>query len=142
MIYRKNGVSDNIITTEKILDPLLVNSIPVYWGNPLIGKDFNEKAFLNYSDFNSEDELIKKMLAIENDTELAIDMLQQPVFPENCLPEYIDERNVVGFLKNIISKKNMVSPVALSSFRYKHKYNRKKLILKHYLKRLLKKNFR
>ena len=51
-------------TTEKILDPFLVCSIPVYWGNPLIENDFNKMAFLNYFDFDSESDLHQKMLEI------------------------------------------------------------------------------
>jgi hypothetical protein len=38
-------------TTEKIMQPMTVNSIPVYWGNPLIGKEFNTKSFINFYDF-------------------------------------------------------------------------------------------
>ena len=33
-------------TTEKILEPMLVNSIPVYWGNPLVYNDFNYRTYI------------------------------------------------------------------------------------------------
>jgi hypothetical protein len=39
-------------TTEKIMEPMTVNSIPIYWGNPEIGKEFNTKSFINVYDFN------------------------------------------------------------------------------------------
>jgi hypothetical protein len=32
--------------TEKILEPFLMNSIPIYWGANDINKDFNEKSFI------------------------------------------------------------------------------------------------
>ena len=32
-------------TTEKIVQPMLVNSIPVYWGDPAIQRDFNTEKF-------------------------------------------------------------------------------------------------
>ena len=33
--------------TEKILDPMQVNSLPVYWGNPHIDRHFNTRSFVN-----------------------------------------------------------------------------------------------
>ncbi len=34
--------------TEKIFQPMFVNSIPIYWGDPLIHRDYNSKSFINY----------------------------------------------------------------------------------------------
>ena len=34
-------------TTEKLIEPMLVNSVPVYWGNPVVEKDFNTRSFIN-----------------------------------------------------------------------------------------------
>jgi hypothetical protein len=31
-------------TTEKIMEPMTVNSIPIYWGNPKIDLEFKEKS--------------------------------------------------------------------------------------------------
>ena len=33
--------------TEKLLDPMTVNSLPIYWGNPYIVKHFNANSFIN-----------------------------------------------------------------------------------------------
>jgi hypothetical protein len=33
--------------TEKLLDPMLVDSLPIYWGNPGIDRHFNPKSFVN-----------------------------------------------------------------------------------------------
>ena len=32
----------------------MVNSLPIYWGNPLIHREFNTKSFVNYHDFERE----------------------------------------------------------------------------------------
>ena len=40
----------NGYTTEKVVEPMLVNSIPIYWGNKLIGKDFNKSSMLVVED--------------------------------------------------------------------------------------------
>ena len=37
-------------TTEKVIEPMLVDSIPIYWGDPLIGRDFDTTSFLSAHD--------------------------------------------------------------------------------------------
>jgi hypothetical protein len=34
-------------TTEKLIEPMLVNSVPIYWGDPEVGRYFNTKIFVN-----------------------------------------------------------------------------------------------
>lgn len=46
-------------TTEKMVDPMSVNSLPIYWGNPEVGKDFNDSSFIRLE--NSSDEEIKRV---------------------------------------------------------------------------------
>ncbi len=46
-------------TTEKIFEAFLANNIPVYWGNPEINKDFNEKAFINAHNFRTTKDLVE-----------------------------------------------------------------------------------
>ncbi len=111
-------------TTEKILEPMFTNSIPIYWGNPLVGQDFNKKRFLDYSDFESEEDLIKKILEIENNPELAIAMLSEPVFPDNKIPECIKDENIFKFLGEIIATSGLKTPVAQTYKRYLHPYHR------------------
>ena len=33
-------------TTEKIFEPMVMNSMPIYFGNPLVDKDFNKDSFI------------------------------------------------------------------------------------------------
>jgi hypothetical protein len=73
-------------TTEKIVEPMVVNSIPVYWGNPLVGNDFNTKSFINVHDYRSFDEAIKRIIEIDNDDNLYRQYLQEPYFKENVFP--------------------------------------------------------
>jgi len=129
-------------TTEKILDPLYMHSIPVYWGNPLVGNDFNKKKILDYNDYSSEDELIEAMLQIERNPALALSMLTEPVFPVNAVPEYIKEDNVFAFLEKIIRNKDITKPVAQTAKGIVHSLNRRKGLLQYYIKKLLNKNFR
>jgi hypothetical protein len=50
-------------TTEKILHAKAAGCIPIYWGDPKVGRDFNEKGFLNA---NGSD-IVELVDAIERD---------------------------------------------------------------------------
>lgn len=70
-------------TTEKILEPAFKDCIPIYWGNKSIHLDFNPKRFINYHDFSSEEALINKIIEIDENPELAVEMLMNPILNHN-----------------------------------------------------------
>jgi hypothetical protein len=57
-------------TTEKIFEPFVAYSIPVYWGNPNIHLDFNSDCFINWWEFGSDEKTIEKIIQIDNDKDL------------------------------------------------------------------------
>jgi alpha(1,3/1,4) fucosyltransferase len=97
-------------TTEKIHDAMLAYSLPIYWGNPLIYRDFNPKSFLNYHDFMNEDELIEKIIEIDQNDALYIEYLKQPYFSENQINDFINPFNVLRQFEMIINSDKI--PVA------------------------------
>jgi len=95
-------------TTEKIYEPFVANSVPIYWGNPLVHKDFNTKSFLNYYDFENEDALIEKIIELDKNDDLFAKYLLEPAFENNELNEFVKTENVMAqfdkiFNSNIIS---------------------------------------
>lgn len=64
-------------TTEKIFEPIMANSLPIYWGNPRIGDDFNTKSFINWDDFGSDEKAIEEIIRIDNDDDLYMDYMSQ-----------------------------------------------------------------
>jgi alpha(1,3/1,4) fucosyltransferase len=112
-------------TTEKIIEPLIVGSIPVYWGNPLVGQDINGKRIINYDDYENEEVLIQDLLAIECDEERALEILSQPVFPDDSVPFGVDKGNVTAFLGRIIDARGRLLPVARQNKRIIHSIKRK-----------------
>src|SRR5260221_14570616 len=129
-------------TTEKILEPFFADCIPIYWGNPLIEKDFNKKRFINFNDFANEDDLIQFMLEVDKNNSLAVDILTEPVFPENKLPICNHKENVLDFLNSIIEKIGETKPVAKTQKKVLHFFSRKINLVKNYSNILLRKNFR
>lgn len=82
-------------TTEKILHPMLVHSLPIYWGNPLVYRDFNTKSFLNYHEYGNDRDFIEKIIAIDNDDNLYLEYLKQPYFLNNKVNKFIDPNNLL-----------------------------------------------
>ena len=105
-------------TTEKILQPFVVNSIPIYWGNPKIDLDFNEGAFINANKLKQK-QLIEQIVAIDKDKSLAIDILSKPIFNNNEIPTCAKEENVLEFLCNAIESR-VTEKLVSQSFLQKH----------------------
>mgnify|MGYP003479886117 CR=1 FL=1 len=91
-------------TTEKILEPMKVNSIPIYWGNTLITKDFNTKSFINYHDFNSEDDIIDYIIYLDNNDDEYMKVMREPWLNDNKIVESLKEENIKKFLHKIINR--------------------------------------
>jgi len=53
-------------TTEKLLHAKAAGCVPIYWGDPKVGRDFDTKGFLNVT---SEEELVALVDAVESDKE-------------------------------------------------------------------------
>ena len=106
-------------TTEKILEPIFKDCIPIYWGNTLVNQDFNAKRFIDSSIFKTEKELIDHILEIDQNEELAIDMLMQPTFNTNKISHEEEHQQVLQILRNIIEKPK--KPIAKQFWSYLHK---------------------
>jgi hypothetical protein len=90
-------------TTEKIMQPMTVNSIPIYWGNPLIHLEFNTKSFVNFYDFNSEDDMIEYIIELDKNDDKYLEMLRTPWFKNNIIPENNKIENIKSFLYKIFN---------------------------------------
>ncbi|HZF62879.1 MAG TPA: glycosyltransferase family 10 [Chitinophagaceae bacterium] len=91
-------------TTEKLVQPMLVHSMPIYCGNPLIERDFNTKSFLHYNDFTSEDELIDKIIEMDQNEEAYLDYLRQPYYHENQINDFVQPANILRQFEMIFKK--------------------------------------
>jgi len=67
-------------STEKIIDALEADTIPIYWGDPCLAQELNPKRFINVHDFDSFDNVIAEVKRLDQDDQAYIDMLAQPWF--------------------------------------------------------------
>lgn len=78
-------------TTEKIAEPMLVDSIPIYWGDPCVGRDFDTRSFLSVHDQGlvtrrSLDDLVDRVVAVDRDPALHAALLGRPWLRDNRVP--------------------------------------------------------
>ena len=64
-------------TSEKLGDAFRCHTIPVYYGDPLVHTEFNEKAFINCYNYPSVEKAVEKVIELDNDDDMYIEMLCQ-----------------------------------------------------------------
>jgi hypothetical protein len=82
-------------TTEKLIHPMLMKSIPIYWGNPVVHYDFNPQSFINCNDYENDEAVIEKIIKLDQSDDLYLEYLNQPYFHKNIVNEYIRTENVL-----------------------------------------------
>ena len=75
----ENG-SHSGYTTEKLAQALAARTVPIYWGDPDVGKVFNTKAFVNVADFDSLEAALQRVQELDSNDELYLSVLREPAF--------------------------------------------------------------
>lgn len=72
-------------TTEKIIQAFAANTIPIYYGDPKIEKQFNPNAFVNVQKYRDFDEAVNKIVQLDRNKDAYMEMLNQQVIKDNCM---------------------------------------------------------
>lgn len=128
-------------TTEKLIDAKAAGSIPIYWGNPDINKEFNTKSFINCHDYDSFAEVIDLVKNIDNDSRLYESYMTAPFYNEGINIENIYENRLRKFLYNIIDKSKNTHSESMQTQIHKNRLKKIRLLeenvlLKKYLDKL------
>jgi hypothetical protein len=99
----ENGATSGY-TTEKIMQSFAAQTVPIYWGDPNVMTDYNEKAFINCNRCNNLQEIIEKVKEIDSDDEKYLAMLCEPAFADT-FPLDTVESDMEKFLYNIFDQK-------------------------------------
>ena len=89
-------------TTEKLIDPMKVDSLPIYWGNPKVHLDFNLEAMVYVRDCNAMDEAIAEVIALDNDDAAYLEKLKKPCFLCGSYSGWV--KKLVVFLDHIFEQ--------------------------------------
>lgn len=91
----------NGYVTEKIVSVMLANSIPIYFGAPDIAQHFNPKSFINANNL-SKSELLSTIRLLNENEKAYLDMLQQPWFVGNKLPDWFRPGNLTFIFQKLL----------------------------------------
>ncbi len=90
--------------TEKILHGFASQTIPIYFGAPDIGIHFNKKSFIDVADYDNDlDKVLEKIIEIDQDDDLYLSILREPVFNDE---KYVEkkQKQFEDFLVNIFNQ--------------------------------------
>jgi hypothetical protein len=89
--------------TEKLVDPMFANSIPIYIGDPMIRDSFNQDAFVDFNRFTTMKEMISFVRKVDNNRVLYLKMLAAPFYPDNKVPECARDATILAFFERIFA---------------------------------------
>lgn len=112
--YRFNIAFENSsapgYTTEKIFEPMFYETIPIYWGDPLVYRDFNPRSFINVMDYPDYKSVIDYVMEVENNQDLYLKILNEPLLVGNVVPEHLKFDRLLEFLERALYEK--IAPVS------------------------------
>ena len=115
-------------TTEKIIDAYKARTIPIYWGNPKIAKEFNPESFINCYDYQDLESVAKKVAELDKCDKDYLKMLNAPIFLSGQQTNTQTMQNLRDFLYNIIE--NKIRYRKSRFYWYNEKYNKNILRIK------------
>jgi len=102
-------------TTEKLSDAYEAGCVPLYWGNPLVERDFNPRAFLNLHNFSTDIEFVEKVVELDHDEDARAAMLAEPLLPDGRPNEFFRMERYLDFFERVVANRSV--PVARRTFR-------------------------
>lgn len=82
-------------TTEKIVHALAADTIPIYWGNPDVGREFNPRRIVNCHEYDSIEAIIARVRELDSNEDLYRATLAEPYFPNDRVPVELQDEKVL-----------------------------------------------
>lgn len=91
--------------TEKIIDAWAAGTIPIYYGDPGIKRDFNEKAMIVCEGKENIEQVMKRIKELDEDPEKYLEVAKQPIFNSNSeIYELLEANQLENFLIHIFDQ--------------------------------------
>lgn len=92
-------------STEKIVNPYLSRTIPIYWGSHNIKNIFNPDSMIFLEDESDEsfNKLINKIIELDNDDQKYLEFINRPIFTDMNI-KYWNDNYVVNSIAKKIDK--------------------------------------
>lgn len=88
-------------TTEKLPESFIGNTVPIYWGNPLIDKEFNSSSFINVHEFRNLDQVVEFVVEMDRNDQLYRQYLASPPFINGNANEFVDKNRILDRFEQI-----------------------------------------
>jgi len=88
--------------TEKLVDPMFVNSIPIYVGDPQAKLSFDPGSYIDSTCFPSIVAMLDYVRGVDNNPELYREMLAAPFYRDNRVPDYARDETILEFFDRIV----------------------------------------
>ena len=99
--YRFNLCPENSsypgYVTEKLFHAFYSGAIPIYWGDPSANAAFNSKAMVNWHDYLNDDDLVRRVMELDNDPEKYREVCSQPIFNNGNTDKNLDHARFLGW---------------------------------------------
>lgn len=86
--------------SEKIVEPMIVNSLPIYWGSPKIDDDFDPRSLVVATGRRLED-VVDEVIALDRSDDSYVEKMKRPWFHENVQNRYCQPDHVADFLAKV-----------------------------------------
>jgi hypothetical protein len=90
--------------SEKLVEPMFVSSIPIYWGCPRVAEDFNPESMVIATGRRLED-IVDEVVALDRDDASYLTKLQKPWFRGNVPNKYCPGDYVADFLEKVFARR-------------------------------------
>lgn len=90
-------------STEKIINPYLARTIPIYWGSHNIKNIFNPDSMLFLEDESDESfkNLIDKIIELDNDDQKYLEFINRPIFTDHNIKFWNENYTINSIAKKI-----------------------------------------
>lgn len=124
--------------TEKLTDCYLANTVPIYWGSSKDIAPYPKESMICANDYNSIDELIKRVIEVDTNDELYLSILRANPFRKENKDKSVDfNQQIKLFIANILKYDKLAHSDYRSHFkltdayrcaRYRKAYQQKHII--------------
>ncbi len=87
--------------TEKLVDPMFVNSIPIYVGDPEAKNSFDPSSYIDSTCFSSIKAMMEFVREVDNDRDLYLKILAATFYQNNTIPSYARDEGILTFFDHI-----------------------------------------
>ena len=96
----ENSVSPGYVT-EKLIEPMLAHSIPIYVGDPNARESFNDESYIDLASAGTVGRMLELVREVDNNRDMYLKMLAAPFYRNNKIPEDAREEKILSFFDRI-----------------------------------------